>query len=451
MSAPSALDQALAHYSAGRLQPALDGLLAIPNITRAPAGCSLVAGLLVDLGRPDEALPYVETGLKLAPGEPTLLTTAGRVLQALGRWTEALAAYDRALAAGATADRHRDRGWALHRVGRFQAAIADFDAAVALDPFDTDAITCRGMARLITGDYAGGLPDYEARYRRRHFPVKMPDVFDCPVWRGEDLSAKRILVHAEQGLGDAIQFARLAPLLVERGAEVVLGAPARLLRLFRPLAGERVAVRDASLPGEAFDYTVPLMSLPHRLGLTLDAALWTGPYLEAEPERVDFWRARLGDDGRRRVGVVWQGNPAGSIDVGRSPPLAALAPLARQKGLRLIALQKTHGLDQLEALPKGMQVETFGDGFDDGPDAFVDTAAVMALCDVVVSSDTAPAHLAGALGRPGVVLLQHVPDWRWGFEGTATPWYPTLRLARQPRAGDWYAAVARALKLLKAG
>lgn len=451
MNGDGALDEALAHYAAGRSQQALDGLLAIPNIGRTPAGCTLVASLMVDLGRAAEALPYVAAGLRLAPGEPALLSAAGRVYQALGRWSDALAVFDRALAVGATADRHRDRGWALHKGGRFADAIADFDAALQLDPGDADAETCRGMARLISGDYALGLRDYEARYRRRHFPVRMPDLFDCPTWRGEDLAGKRILVHAEQGLGDAIQFARMASLLAARGADVVLGAPARLVRLLTPLVGPHVAVRDVSLPDEHFDFTVPLMSLPQRLGVTLDTVPWSGPYLAAEPERVDAWRQRLGDDGRRLIGVVWQGNPAGSVDVGRSMPLASLAPLAKLKTVRLVALQKTHGLDQLADLPAGMRVETLGDTFDDGPDAFADTAAVMALCDTIVTSDTAPAHLAGALGRPGIVLLQHVPDWRWGASGTTTPWYPTLRLARQPRPDDWGAAVARAVKLFKAG
>lgn len=451
MNAGSAIDAALAHYAAGRSQEALDGLMAIPNVTRTPAGCNLIAGLLTDLNRAGDALPYLKAGLALAPADPALLTAAGKALAALNRWTEAEPAYDKALAAGATADRLRDRGWARVKLGRLPAAIADFDAALALDPGDTDSLTCRGMARLLMGDYAAGLPDYEARYRRRHMPVRMPDQFDCPVWPGGDPAGKTILAHAEQGLGDAIQFSRMARVLADRGANVVLGTPARLLRLFAPLAGDGVAVRDTSLPGETFDYTVPLMSLPHRLGVTPSTIPWPGPYLRAEPERVAVWRDRLGDDGRKIIGVVWQGNPSGSIDVGRSLPLALLEPIAKLRGVRLIALQKGHGIDQIADLPAAMRVETLGDDFDTGGDAFLDTAAVMSLCHQIVTTDTAPAHLAGALGLPAIVLLQHVPDWRWGVEGATTPWYPTLKLARQPRPGDWQGAVGRAVKLLRAG
>lgn len=451
MNAGSAIDAALAHYAAGRSQEALDGLLAIPNVTRAPAGCHLIASLLTDLNRPGDALPYLKAGLALAPTDPALLTAAGKALSALNRWAEAEPAYDKALAAGATADRLRDRGWARVKLGRLPAAIADFDAALALDPDDTDSLTCRGMARLLMGDYAAGLPDYEARYRRRHMPVHMPDLFDCPVWPGGDPAGKTILAHAEQGLGDAIQFARMARVLADRGAKVVLGTPARLLRLFAPLAGDGVVVRDTSLPGETFDFTVPLMSLPHRLGLTWGTIPWPGPYLKAEPDRITRWRDRLGDDGRKIIGIVWQGNPAGSVDVGRSLPLALLQPIAKLRGVRLIALQKGHGLDQTADLPATMRVETLGDDFDTGGDAFLDTTAVMSLCHSIVTTDTAPAHLAGALGLPAIVLLQHVPDWRWCVEGTTTPWYPTLKLARQPRAGDWEGAVGRAVKLIRAG
>lgn len=450
MSAGRPLDQALAHYAAGRSQRALDILVTIPGVTRTPAGCHLIAGLLIDLGRCDEALPHLAAARTLAPGDAGLHSTTGRAYQGLGRFAEAHAAFERALAAGRSAERLRDRGWARHKLGRFAEAIADFDAALALDPDDADAETCRGLSRLICGDYPGGLADYEARYRRRHFPVTVPAGCAAPLWRGEAVAGKRVLVFAEQGLGDAIQFARMARPLAALGAAVTLAVPRRLLRLLAPLAGDGVVVRDLADVGDA-DLAVPLLSLPHRLGVTLATIPWSGPYLRAEPERVARWRQHLGDDRRRRVGVVWQGNPAGAIDVGRSPPLASLEPLARQVGIRLIALQKTHGLAQLDGLPAGMAVETLGGAFDSGPDGFLDTAALMTLCDAVVSGDTAVAHLAGALGLPAYVLLQSVPDWRWGSRAAATPWYPSLRLIRQETPGDWRGVGARLAALLAQG
>jgi hypothetical protein len=163
------------------------------------------------------------------------------------------------------------------------------------------------------------------------------------------------------------------------------------------------------------------------------------PYLRADPARSARWRERL-PQGGFRIGIVWQGNPKGAVDRGRSVPLRAFEPLARVDGVTLISLQKNHGLEQLADLPKGMVVETLPDDFDAGPDAFLDTCAVMRSLDLVISSDTSAAHIAGALGLPGWIVLKHRPDWRWLLEREDSPWYPTLRLFRQASAGDWTSA-----------
>jgi hypothetical protein len=178
------------------------------------------------------------------------------------------------------------------------------------------------------------------------------------------------------------------------------------------------------------------MSLPLRLGIELNAIPNQVPYLKPETELVARWTQRIGDAGFK-IGIVWQGNPQVSDDAGRSFPLAGLAPLGRLPGVRLIALQKHDGLDQLMHLPPGAAVQTLGEEFDSGPDAFIDTAAVMSNLDLIVTADTATAHLAGALGRPAWVALQYVPDWRWLLDRQDSPWYPTLRLFRQQSAGDW--------------
>ena len=171
------------------------------------------------------------------------------------------------------------------------------------------------------------------------------------------------------------------------------------------------------------------------------------PYLAADPDRVTVWRERIGAHGRR-IGIAWQGNPASAAERGRSIPLREFLPLAQVPGVRLISLQKHHGLEQLAGVPDGLRIETLGDDFDAGPDAFIDTAAVMQCLDMVITSDTSVAHLAGALGRPVWVGLQHVPDWRWMLEGEDSLWYPTMRLFRQTRRGDWGGVFARMAELL---
>jgi hypothetical protein len=190
----------------------------------------------------------------------------------------------------------------------------------------------------------------------------------------------------------------------------------------------------SSIPPD-FDYQAALMSLPLLLGTGSSPPVQI-PYLRAENERAEKWRNRLGDDGFR-IGICWQGNKQTSIDGGRSFSLSHFEVLSSIPGVRLISLQKNDGVEQLADLPGGMVVETPGDDFDAGPDAFVDSAGLMMLLDLVITSDTAIAHLAGALGRPVWLVLKHVPDWRWLLDRSDSPWYPTMRLFRQPREGDW--------------
>ena len=200
---------------------------------------------------------------------------------------------------------------------------------------------------------------------------------------------------------------------------------------------------------DLFDFQCALMSVPKDLGVGIDSIPGTVPYLVPEEARAASWRERLGEKDFK-VGIGWQGNPRGAIDKGRSVPLQQFRPLSQVPGVRLISLQRTHGLDQLDRLPSGMNVETLG-AFDEGDDAFIDTAAIMENLDLVVTSDTATAHLAGALGRPAWVALKHVPDWRWMLDRSDTPWYPTVRLFRQNARGRWegvFSAMAEALREL---
>ena len=207
-----------------------------------------------------------------------------------------------------------------------------------------------------------------------------------------------------------------------------------LVALLSGLPGVKVIGAGETLP--EYDFHLPLMSVPHLLDITLQDLARTIPYLSAEPDHVQAWAMRL-PAAQFRVGIIWQGKPTEMSTIGRSIPLRAFAPLCDVPGVMLISLQKYAGAEQLENLPPGMRVETLGEDFDAGPDAFVDCAAVMKNLDLVISSDTAAAHLAGALGCPVWIVLKYVPDWRWMMHRDDSPWYPTARLFRQIRHGDW--------------
>jgi hypothetical protein len=293
-----------------------------------------------------------------------------------------------------------------------------------------------------------GWKHYEARLRVSDAVPARPKVAQ---WAGEPIEGKSILVQCEQGLGDTLQFCRYVPLLAARGARVTLLAPPALERLLRPIAAV-ATVKSKPRSNARFDYRSFLMSLPGLLGTELATIPQSGAYLVPEPERVEHWRRVLGEDGFK-IAICWQGNPEAKVDKGRSIPVAAFAPLAAIPGVRLISLQKRFGLDQLERLPGGMKVERL-DALDEGEDAFVDSAAVIGNCDLVITSDTSIAHLAGALGAPAWVALSTGADWRWLRERGDSPWYPSLTLFHQRRPGNWstvFAEMAKALQAKLAG
>jgi hypothetical protein len=332
----------------------------------------------------------------------------------------------------------------LHR-DRPEAALAAYDKAIRAAPHYAEAHYHRGSALLLHGQFERGWRDFEHRWQVADCGFDRP-VLRAHEWRGEKLQTRSIVVYSEQGLGDAIQFARFLPRLATMGAKLTFLCHPNLVRLFRPFAAA-MEVTAFSHAERRFDFQCALMSLAERFAIRLDDLPGPIPYLFPESALVGQWRTRVGDQGFR-IGICWQGNPLGKIDKGRSIPLAKYRPLAAVPGVRLISLQKTHGLDQLAHVPAGMKVETLGT-FDEGADAFIDTAAIMQNLDLVITSDTASAHLAGALGRPVWVAVKHMPDWRWMLERGDSPWYPTMRLFRQPARDDWdsvFAAMADALR-----
>jgi tetratricopeptide (TPR) repeat protein len=381
------------------------------------------------LSRLEEALSDFDRAIALRPSYHEAFNNRGIALHGLRRFTESVASFDQAIALKPDyALAHLSRGQALTELKRLDEASASIDRALQIDPHNSDAILHRGVCALLAGRYREGWSDYEARWDVKYYPGKRR----APFWRGETIRGRRLAVHSEQGLGDEIQFSRYLPLVRELGADVTLVLAAKLTRVLKEItSGFRVV--SALDPAERFDFHVTFLSLPMALAAELATIPNNMPYLSAEPDRVAHWKGRLGTHGFK-IGIAWRGNPRG--DERRSVPLTEFAPLAKVPGVRLIVLQKGRALDELRNLPPDFRPELL-ENFDEGPDAFVDTAAVMEALDLVVSSDTSVVHLAGALARPTWVALKHVPEWRWQLDRADSPWYPTLRLFRQPSDGDW--------------
>ncbi len=345
-----------------------------------------------------------------------------------------------------SAESHSSLGTALCAQGRLDAAVAEYEQAIQLKPDYPDAHWNRALVRLLCGDLERGWPDYEWRWRcARHSP--MPD-FTQPRWDGGPLDGRTILLYAEQGLGDTLHFIRYAPLVKARGGRVIVQCQGTLIPLLSRSAGidGLAAWGDAPPP---FDVYVPLMTLPSLFHTTLETVPADIPYLIADPDLIAHWRRALTPIRGLRVGIAWQGSPRHPWDRHRSVPLAAFEPLARIEGVQLISLQQGHGVEQLRDLAGRFPVLDLGELVDRTAGPFMDTAAILHNLDLVVSVDTAIAHLAGGLGVPLWLAIHHTPDWRWLLDRDDNPWYPSARLFRQPAPGDWASVFDRMTEELR--
>ncbi len=404
-----------------------------PDFAEAQAGR---ANALRELNRLEEAVEAAQAAIALKPDYAIAWCALGNIRVEQGLLEEGEAAYGEAASRDPTlADGRCNLGVARFRQGRLDEAEADYRAALEMKPDWPEAHWNLGLLLLQRGDYARGWEEYDWRLKtpsRRASEGR----FTTPLWRGEDIAGKRLLLYSEQGLGDMIQCARFIAPAAARAGEVILMAPGALKPLLGRAMGVTRFVAETSIPEH--DVRLSLFSLPRVLGATPESLPATAPYLTASPRLSERWAKRLetaAPGPGLRVGIVWSGNVTAKVDRGRSIPLACFAPLARVPGVTLISLQKEFGLDQLTTLPEGMTVATLGADYDAG--TFADTAAVIANLDLLVACDTSVAHLAGALGRPAWMAINAVGDWRWMTGREDTPWYPSMRLFRQPRRGDW--------------
>ncbi len=386
----------------------------------------------------EEAIECYQKAIEFLPNEPGAYSNYGNLLRDLERPVEAVEQQRKAVALSPQNPYLiNNLGIALKESGQLDEAIECFEKAFSIDSDYHITQLSIGVVSLAKGDFSRGWRLYENR--RIDQPQDYKKFDRSKEWQGEDLSGKKILIHEEQGLGDAIQFIRFVDLLKKQGGVVSFSIPSKMERLLRTYGEDLnlLSKQEVHEIAAQFDFHAYMMSLPLRLDVNDAGAIpSSASYLSAESELIEKWGDRIGKNGYK-IGINWQGNSRGDIDNGRSTQLECFRPLAELPDVRLISLQKQGGVQQLESLPADLAVEHFNDEIDSGDDAFVDTAAIMSSLDLVVTTDTSIAHLAGALGIPVWVALKKVPDWRWGVSEDRTPWYPSMRLFRQLEFGEW--------------
>ncbi len=403
---------------------------------------------LKSLGQLDAAVASYDRAIKLKPDYAYAYCNRGVVQQSLGLTTQALSSYDQAIALQADdALSHYNRALLMQECFRWDEALAGYERAIAIDPGYADAQYNRSLALLSRGDFEKGWQGYEWRWRNaQRLSIGRPRGFTQPLWLGgESIAGKRLFLYHEAGLGDTLQFCRYASLAAKLGAIVLLEAQRPLVDLLATLEGVSQLIAEGSaLP--LFDYHCPLMSLPLAFRTTIDRVPADPRYLKSDDVNVARWHQVLGPRTGPRVGLAWSGNARNPIDQRRSIPLADLVAHLPSE-FQYFRLQK----DVREVDRAALDSSPFIASFDDDSLDFVNTAALCECMDVVISVDTSLAHLSGALGQKTWVLLPFSPDWRWMRDRDDTPWYPSMKLYRQPVAGDWNGVLARAALDLQRG
>ncbi len=388
--------------------------------------------------RLDEAVACQRRAIELAPGYAEAHNSLGSALQDLGRLDEAVACYHRALALKpGCVEAHTNLGTAMNELGRLDEAFACYRRAIALGPDYPEVHWQYAYALLSDGQFRQGWEEYHWRWRRTTGPQPVLPDYSQPMWAGEPADGRTMLLWSEQGFGDRLHFVRYVPDVVRLGWRVILVTSRPMKRLFAAIAGITLIEEGEAPP--AFDVHCPLLSLPRAFGTTLDTIPAPIPYLHPAPELVARWRDRLSALPGLKVGVVWRGNPQHNRDRQRSMNSGLFARFLDLPGLAVVSLQLDGRAEELAALGGGEAVLNAGPELGD----YADTAALVANLDLVIAVDTSVCHLAGALGIPTWTLVDFAAEWRWLRNRDDSPWYPTMRLFRQPTPGDWPAVVER--------
>jgi tetratricopeptide (TPR) repeat protein len=437
-------DYALALESAGKYEEAIAAHRRVVGmLPRSAKALASLGSACVAAGESDEGLRHLASATALEPDNAGIRCANGHAHLRTGDWLAAETAFEQALT---IAPDHGPAmlglGIARKEQGRLNDAIGILRLACQAMPSNTGARWHLGLSLLMAGEWAEGWMHHEAR---RQLPgIAIRRVRKAP-WDGAPLHGRRLLVHAEQGILETIQFCRYLPLIGDASGEIVFLCPPSLIPLMGGLEADAEIAR-ADTPTPRYDVEVPLMSLPHLLGRPLPSG---AAYLSVERAHVDRWRARIAADSMLTVVISWQGEPGNPAESRHASPLALFAPLAGIRGVRFVSVQTGSGAVRPQLQPWCDRMLAPGIASDEGG-GMLDTAALLAAADLVIAADTAVAHLAGALGTETWLALPHVPDWRWGVAGDTTPWYGSIRLFRQETPGDWDGVFARLAAALEA-
>jgi len=391
------------------------------------------------MGSRSEARDALRKSMELSWSSFDELSAVGDTLLDLDLAPEALEVFQRCVKLRPTdAGAQLGLGTSLLELGQFHQALRQYDEVLRLDPDNAAAHSNIGHILLTLGDFARGWPEFEWRWR---MPERQPLLrkLSKPMWKGEPLNGRRIFIFSEVGIGETINFVRYIPLVAERGGKVIFSCQKELRSLLANYPGVEHLVEPSQTPPE-YDLFCGMVSLPAVFQTNLQTIPPIGPPFAIDPAAIERWKTRLAGDARLKVGLVWSGNPRHPQNPPRSVRLAELAPLAQER-VRLISLQKNEAAAEIG--PSGLPIEDWTAELTD----FADTAALAANLDLIVSVDTAVAHLAAAMGRPVWTLMRG--DWRWQLDGSDTPWYPTMRLFRQKRLWDWSGPIADAAEALR--
>ncbi len=394
---------------------------------------------LQDEGRLDEAVTFYRRVLELNPNCADACNNIGIILNEKGQYDEAIKCYQKALQLNPNFESpYNNLAIVFKNKGNLDEAIKHYQKALQLNP--THAVIHYGLSMtfLLNGNFQEGLKEYEWRWKTKDF-IQYCRNFPKPLWNGSEIKGLTILLQYEQGLGDTIQFIRYAPLIAQKGAKVIVDCQRELVSLIKNAEGiQRVIMQGEELP--EFDVYCPLLSLPLIFNATLETIPSKVPYIMVESLLAQKWKDKIQyDNSCIKIGLVWAGKPEHKNDRNRSCPLDVFSPLSELRDVSFYSLQKGEAAKQAENPPRGMKLIDYTEEISD----FSDTAALIENLDLVLSVDTSVVHLAGALGKPVWTLLPFAPDWRWMLNRDDSPWYPTIRLFRQPIPGDWNSVIEK--------